>query len=119
MVTPKARRLILFRGAVSLAGMSGTAAVGDQDGTGAPDLVAIERSTGSLYRYYGPHFTGGSRVRIGIGGWNTLADLSSPRDLTGDGVPDLLAVDAASGDLYTYAGPSVPGGTRTLTGYGW
>jgi endonuclease/exonuclease/phosphatase family metal-dependent hydrolase len=106
-----------YRGAASWAGMSGTAGVGDQTGDTVGDIVGIERSTGDLYRYPGPGFAGGSRVRIGSG-WNVYDRLVGVGDLTGDGVSELLAVDG-DGGLFRYTGPGYAGGSKVQIGTGW
>ncbi|MFI0897976.1 FG-GAP-like repeat-containing protein [Streptomyces sp. NPDC020983] len=107
----------LYRGAVSWAGMSGAAAVGDPGkGTGR-DVVAIARATGDLYRYTGPGYSGATRVRVGTG-WNVYDRIAGTGDLTGDGVPDLLAVDG-DGRLFRYSGPGFAGGSRVQIGTGW
>ncbi|MFI0897977.1 glycoside hydrolase domain-containing protein [Streptomyces sp. NPDC020983] len=97
--------------------MSRAAAVGDVTGDGRPDLVAVGRPTGNLYRYSGPDFSGDTRVQIGTG-WNAFQTLTGVGDLNGDGHDDLLA-QTPSGDLYRYWGPDFRGGTRTQVGTGW
>ncbi|MFI0939784.1 glycoside hydrolase domain-containing protein [Streptomyces sp. NPDC021020] len=97
--------------------MSRAAAVGDVTGDGKPDLVAIGRPTGNLYRYSGPDYSGDTRVQIGTG-WNAFQTITGVGDLNGDGHDDLLA-QTPSGDLYRYWGPDFSGDTRTLIGTGW
>lgn len=107
----------LYRGAVSFAGMSGAAAVGDPaKGTGG-DIVAIARATGNLYRYTGPGYSGATRVQTGTG-WNVYDRITGVGDLTGDGVSDLLAVDG-DGRLFRYTGPDFRGGSKVQIGTGW
>jgi endonuclease/exonuclease/phosphatase family metal-dependent hydrolase len=107
----------IFRAAVSPARMSNLVGVGDQNGDGVSDAVAVERSTGALYRYLGPGFAGGTRVKIGSG-WNVYDTLVGVGDLTGDGVPDLLAVDG-EGRLFRYSGPGFTGSSKAQIGTGW
>ncbi|MCT9087767.1 FG-GAP-like repeat-containing protein [Streptomyces sp. ASQP_92] len=83
-----------------------------------PDLVAIDNN-GALWAYPGTgslNGTGtlGSRVQIGSG-WDTMAELSSPGDLNGDGRADLVAVDQG-GKLWNYPGTGSLNGTGTLGG---
>ncbi|WP_445396833.1 transglycosylase family protein [Streptomyces sp. LE64] len=93
--------------------------VGDLTGDGRPDIVAVEKATGDLFRYAGPSFTGGAaRQKLGYG-WNGMSDIVGTGDLTGDGVADIIAVDASSGDLYRYAGPGYAGGGRVKIGVNW
>lgn len=99
------------------AAMNGISAVGDQTGDGVPDIVAVDRSTGDLYRYSGPDYGGGTRVQIG-NGWNVYQSLVGVGDLNGDGHADLLA-QTASGDLYRYWGPGFTGSSKVQVGNGW
>ncbi|MFB7341945.1 transglycosylase family protein [Streptomyces hydrogenans] len=101
-------------------GMSDIVGVGDQTGDGVADLVAVEAATGDLYRYSGPNFTGGgARVKIGSN-WDSMAHITPVGDQTGDGVPDLLAVEKSTGDLYRYSGPNFTGGGgRVKLGVAW
>ncbi|EMF02140.1 VCBS repeat-containing protein [Streptomyces mobaraensis NBRC 13819 = DSM 40847] len=92
--------------------------VGDLDGDGKPDIIAVEKRTGDLYRYSGPDFGGGSREKLGFG-WNGMSDIVGIGDVTGDKVADILAVDKDSGDLYRYSGPHYNGSTRTKIGTNW
>ncbi|MFG2332814.1 transglycosylase family protein [Streptomyces sp. NPDC048604] len=93
--------------------------VGDQTGDGVPDMIAVEVKTGDLYRYSGPGYAGGTaRVKLGYG-WNTMSGIVNAGDLTGDGVADILAVDASNGDLYRYSGPTYKGGSKVQVGTNW
>ncbi|MCX4547613.1 endonuclease/exonuclease/phosphatase family protein [Streptomyces sp. NBC_01387] len=107
----------LYRGAVSWAGMSGAASVGDLTGDSAGDIVAIARASGTLYRYAGPAYSGASRVSLG-GGWNVYDRIVGVGDLTGDGVSDLLAVDG-DGGLFRYSGPDYAADSKVQIGTGW
>ncbi|MGW4725462.1 FG-GAP repeat domain-containing protein [Streptomyces sp. NPDC004291] len=60
------------------------------------------------------------RRKVG-GGWNTYTELTGGSDLTGDGTPDLVAVDKA-GDLYLYESTGTapaPFAPREKIGHGW
>ncbi|MEV8069072.1 VCBS repeat-containing protein [Streptomyces sp. NPDC085995] len=99
--------------------MTNIVGVGDITGDGSPDLIAVEKSTGDLYRYSGPDYAGRTaRVKIGSG-WNIYTSLTGIGDITGDGVADILAVDTETGNLYRYSGPNYNGGTRVQIGTGW
>ncbi len=82
--------------------------VGDVNGDGYTDAVARVRTSNTLVLLLGQ---AGSRFaaprQIGFG-WNGFTLLETAGDYTGDGVPDLLARDAAGG-LFVYPF------TRTLT----
>ncbi|MFJ3712604.1 transglycosylase family protein, partial [Streptomyces sp. NPDC090053] len=91
--------------------------VGDLTGDGVPDLIAVKRSTGVLYRYSGPDFSGDTRVQIGTG-WGSMTDVTAVGDQNGDGVTDILAT-ASDGTLYRYSGPDYSGPARVEIGTGW
>ncbi|MFF9645300.1 FG-GAP-like repeat-containing protein [Kitasatospora aureofaciens] len=96
----------------------------NQDHT--PDLLAVDPS-GALWAYPGTGTlngtaTLGNRVQIGSG-WGSMAELTSPGDLDGDGKADLVAVDPA-GALWKYSGTGALNGMNTLgarsqIGSGW
>ncbi|MGC0329842.1 hypothetical protein RKD23_002832 [Streptomyces sp. SAI-170] len=94
--------------------MNALAGVGDMNGDGRADLYAREAATGKLWLYPGRSGALGSRVLVGSGGWNAMANLIPVGDFSGDGRPDLAAVtneryviDGFSGNpgwLLTYKG---------------
>lgn len=76
-------------------------APGDLNGDDAPDLLVKEGS--SLWAYYGDRATKrldlhGAPVLVSASGWNGVT-LVAPGDLNGDGLPDLLLRDDATGGL--------------------
>ncbi|MGW1146755.1 FG-GAP-like repeat-containing protein [Streptomyces sp. NPDC002454] len=84
-------------------------------------LLAVD--TGGVLWRYPAHpstgtYSGSTRVRVSDG-WQTVDDLLSPGDFTGDGRSDLIGRDAA-GDLWLYRGDGQGGyGPRTKIGHGW
>lgn len=78
--------------------------LGDLGVDGCNDLIG-RRTNGELRAYVGScGFTNnpvGSSTKLGTG-WNQFNVLTSPGDLTGDGRPDLVGRQAATGDLYLY-----------------
>jgi hypothetical protein len=99
-------------------GMREITPVGDFDGDGFPDLVAVESSTGNLYFYPGHGTSLGVRRLIGTG-WNAMDELVGIGDLTRDGHVDLIARDRANGDLWLYPGTGNGLPYRALIGTGW
>ncbi|MEV0489971.1 glycoside hydrolase domain-containing protein [Streptomyces atratus] len=93
---------------------------GDFNGDGRKDLVAVEVSTGNLWLYPGTGTgTLTSRVLIGTGGWNGMANLAVG-DLNSDGKDDLVGTEVASGKLYLYPGTgSGPGRRKEIGSGGW
>jgi resuscitation-promoting factor RpfA len=49
----------------------------------------------------------------------SMTNLTSVGDQTGDGIPDIVTVERATGHLYRYAGPDFNGATRVQIGTGW
>lgn len=75
---------------------------GDLNGDGVADVLARQKSTGSLYLYPADG-AGRLKARVLVGqGWSGLTVVSAG-DLTGDGIGDVLARDS-SGVLWRYAG---------------
>jgi hypothetical protein len=94
--------------------------VGDFSGDGAVDVLARVRATGELWLYRGDGKGGWlPRKRVGRG-WNVMNAIVGPGDLNGDGAVDVLAREAATGDLWLYPGDGrgrwLP---RTRVARGW
>ena len=89
----------------------------DFTGDGRTDLMAIDKSTGYLYRYTGDG-AGGFAAGVQVGpGWKTLTLTGG--DFNGDGKNDLMVQDtsATTGHLYFYPGTGAGAfGTRTDLG---
>jgi hypothetical protein len=86
-------------------------AIGDPLGDGCNDLL-LRHSSGVLFRAEGS-FDGACRlpdrqvgtVRVSLGtGWDVHNLITSPGDLTGDGLDDVIGRAAATGDIWLYAG---------------
>lgn len=74
----------------------------DTDGNGLPELLTRRKSDGALLRYPVVNANGqfGNPVQVGHG-WDSMVRQLTVDDFSGDGRPDLLAINAA-GDLYRY-----------------
>ncbi|MQY15808.1 hypothetical protein SRB5_59990 [Streptomyces sp. RB5] len=82
-----------------------TTQLGDLGGDGNGDMLARTKS-GNLYRLPNPQadLADGSRTLLGTG-WNIYNKILATRDISGDGLPDVLARDSA-GRLWMYKGKS-------------
>jgi hypothetical protein len=95
-------------------------APGDFSGDGRSDVLAINAS-GHLYLYRGNGKGGWAAKGQKIGsGWGTFKTVVTPRDFSGDGRSDVLALDTA-GALWLYKGSGRGGwsGSRVKAGSGW
>ncbi|WP_435972098.1 FG-GAP repeat domain-containing protein [Streptomyces sp. Qhu_M48] len=95
--------------------------VGDVAGSAHADLVARDKA-GVLWLYQGANdkYFAAGRYKIG-GGWQTYDKITGGGDLTGDGRPDLVAVDKTGG-LYLYratGSATAPFAARKKVGTGW
>ncbi|MFJ1595647.1 FG-GAP repeat domain-containing protein [Streptomyces sp. NPDC088261] len=82
---------------------------GDLSGDRCNDLL-VRLSSGAL-RLYKPGCTTAvkpttSYTTIGTSGWTQYDVLTSPGDLSGDGLPDLIARNTSTGTVYLYKGTS-------------
>ncbi|MEV7371228.1 peptidase inhibitor family I36 protein [Streptomyces sp. NPDC090301] len=113
-----ARKLI---GAGGWNAMSRITAFGDLTGDARSDLLAVEKATGRLWLYPGKAGASlGARVLVGNGGWNAMTWLVGNGDWSGDGRPDLTAVDGGAERLYRYAGKGTGGlGAADTIGGHW
>ncbi|MFE9106233.1 FG-GAP-like repeat-containing protein [Actinomadura geliboluensis] len=109
------RRLIGTGGWNGMTELTGT---GDLTGDGKPDLIAAQKSDGTLWLYPGGANALGTRIKIGNSGWNGMKDLTGIGDLTGDGKPDLIAAKKDDGTLWLYPGGTNALGTRIKIGNG-
>lgn len=101
-------------------GMTELTGIGDLTGDGKPDLIAAQKSDGTLWLYPGGTNALGTRIKIGTGGWNGMKDLTGIGDLTGDGRPDLIGARKSDGTLWLYPGASKALGSRIKIGNsGW
>ncbi|GAA1693245.1 hypothetical protein GCM10009830_46310 [Glycomyces endophyticus] len=94
---------------------------GDFDGDNLPDRL-VRTTTGELWVDHGWGYFGAPvnlSTRIG-GGWNTMSAILSGSDYNGDGKHDIVAREAATGNLWLYPGTGDGRhGVRTLIGTGW
>ncbi|GAA2168148.1 FG-GAP-like repeat-containing protein [Actinomadura napierensis] len=111
------------RKAIGLSGWTGMAeltGIGDLTGDGRSDLIAAQKSDGTLWLYPGGDSRLGTRIKIGNGGWTGMAELTGIGDLTGDGRSDLIAAQKSDGTLWLYPGGDSRLGTRIKIGNsGW
>jgi FG-GAP-like repeat/EF hand len=110
-------------------GWSGMSAieVADVNGDGRVDVLARDGATGVLWLYpntgrTGMDMFGGARVQVGTG-WDGMSAINAA-DVNGDGKPDVLARDGATGVLWLYpntgrTGMDTFGGARVQVGTGW
>ncbi|MBC3843636.1 hypothetical protein GXW82_35735 [Streptacidiphilus sp. 4-A2] len=93
---------------------------GDLNGDGRADLVAVNNATGHLQAFYG-NGTGGYTLGPDLGaGWGAYSDITNAGDLNGDGRPDLVAVNNATGHLQAFYSNGTAGYTLGPDfGAGW
>ncbi|HEY9373102.1 VCBS repeat-containing protein [Streptomyces sp.] len=96
---------------------------GDLNGDGCNDTL-VRTSAGELYRYNPacgtPVTPAAPRTLIGGSGWNGFDALTYSGDFNADRLPDLVARQISTGDLYLFAGTQSGGLTRVgKVGSGW
>ncbi|WP_256793253.1 VCBS repeat-containing protein [Terrabacter sp. Ter38] len=91
---------------------------GDFNSDGREDVIASEKSTGALWLYPGTRTYLAPRLQIGARGWNGMREVTAVGDFTRDGKPDLVAVQANTGDLYLYPGRGTGLEKRRIIGHG-
>jgi hypothetical protein len=94
--------------------------VGDVNGDGYPDAVARVRTNDTLVIRLGQAgSTFAAPTTVAAGGWNSLPLVDAAGDYDADGVPDLLARDAA-GNLFLYPfNRNLTLKARRVIGTGW
>jgi hypothetical protein len=96
----------------------GSLVTGDFTGDGRVDVVAVETATGKLFVYPNTGGTGlatwTDRQEIGRSGWTAMNKIVAA-EFTGDGRPDVVAVETSTGKIYLYPGTGMPG-LGTLAG---
>jgi serine protease len=99
--------------------MSAVTGVGDVNGDGRNDMLALERTSGRLWLYPGTG-TGGFGPRTQVTTWSGRDLLVGAGDLDGDGRPDVVTRTASTGQLWLHSGNG-RGGFRATTAIsvGW
>jgi hypothetical protein len=93
--------------------------MGDLNGDRRGDIVSVRSGDGCIYAYNTTSALGLSSARKLGCGWGGMNWLTSPGDLTGDRLGDLVA-RATNGDLYMYPGrPGGGTGSGKKIGTGW
>lgn len=82
---------------------------GDLSGDRCNDVL-VRLTSGALRAYkpdcYGTLKPSTAYTSLGTSGWNQYDVLTAPGDISGDGRPDLIARNAATGTVYLYKGTS-------------
>ena len=130
-VDPRSGALLLYPGrggrdfslarrlAAPATDLVGAFVVGDVDGKGGADVVTRDRLGRLHLSLVSGDGVAAAPRQIG-NGWTSMDVVTAGGDLSGDGVPDVLAREPATGNLYVY--PLTRAGTfgpRALIGVGW
>lgn len=103
-----------------LAGYSELVVQRDFDGDGRPDVLARRDATGELVLFPGDGKGGIGAGRTIGSGWGGYSQLTGVADFDGDGKPDLVARQTATGALWLYRGDGRGGWLRRAAiGTGW
>ncbi len=93
---------------------------GDVTGNGWSDLLARTTSSGTLTAYPGNGSVLDVAAARSLGtGWNAMSAILRIGDLNSDGTEDVVARQAATGELWFYPGRANRLGTRVRIGTGW
>ncbi len=100
---------------VDLTGAISPFVLGDLDHDGTSEVLA-RTSAGTLMLWDDAGQAGAAAAprKIGGSGWDTMNLVAPAGDMTMDGVPDLLARQASTGDLYLYPMTSTGGFTNRV-----
>jgi hypothetical protein len=92
----------------------------DLTNDGIPDVLALEQATGTLWTYPVRRSGSGFAPRQQAGsGWQGMDVVVGAGDLSGDGIPDVLARERATGVLWLYRRTTSGWGARLRIGGGW
>ncbi|HEV7171480.1 FG-GAP-like repeat-containing protein, partial [Pedococcus sp.] len=93
---------------------------GDWDGDGHPDLLATVKSDGTLRLYRGNGAGGFLGMSVIGSGWGPMDSFMPTGDFDGDGAPDFLARNTATGQLDLYRSNGTGGFAATrVVGTNW
>lgn len=95
-------------------------AIGDMNGDGYPDLLAVRAGDGKLLLYRGRAGAAvGNPTVVGGSGWTSMSELAGIGDLNRDGMVDLVARRTSDGALFLYGGVGTGFRPRVQIGTGW
>ena len=106
--------------ATGFKGMSVVDTADDLTNDGIPDVLTVERATGTLWLYPVSRSGGGFGARQQAGhGWQGMDVVAGAGDMSGDGIPDVLARAQATGVLWLYRRTTSGWGATLRIGGGW